>query len=204
MLITVSMRRRRARHRNSSVSRARDRPECASTVMMFLGWDDLEHLHARPNLREAQKMQRGVRMELARFLQRGIGHDHRPHLGELNEQDVPRPAGRRGRQADEALDAGDDSGERRAEFRPSSRWPASGPDSRQSRFVAYCVAWFALVHRAFRVIDTANYAAIEPARGSDSSSPTVRSGCRRSSRTVAQPILRRWCARIAKSRTVVM
>ena len=27
-------------------------------------------------------------MELARFPQRGIGHDHRPHLGELNEQDV--------------------------------------------------------------------------------------------------------------------
>ena len=76
------------------------------------GRDDLEHLHARPNLREAQKVQRGVRMELARFPERGIGHDHRPHLGELNEQDVPRPADRRGRQADEALDAGDDGEEK--------------------------------------------------------------------------------------------
>ena len=36
-----------------------------------------------------------------------------------------------------------------------------------------------------------DYAAIEPGRGSDSSSLTVRSGCRASSRTVAQPILRR-------------
>jgi hypothetical protein len=35
------------------------------------------------------------------------------------------------------------------------------------------------------------YAAIESGPGSDSSSLTVRSGCRASSRTVAQPILRR-------------
>jgi hypothetical protein len=41
MLITVSMRRRRARHRKRSVSRASDRPECESTVMMFRR-DDLE------------------------------------------------------------------------------------------------------------------------------------------------------------------
>ena len=34
-----------------------------------------------------------------------------------------------------------------------------------------------------------NYAAMERGRGSDSSSLTVRSGCRASSRTVAQPIL---------------
>ena len=63
-------------------------------------------------MREAQKVQRGVRMELARLPQRGIGHDHRPHLGELNEQDVPRPADRRGRQADEVLYAGDESEEK--------------------------------------------------------------------------------------------
>ena len=36
-----------------------------------------------------------------------------------------------------------------------------------------------------------DYAASEPGRGSDSTSLTVRSGCRASSRTVAQPILRR-------------
>ena len=77
-----------------------------------LGRDDLEHLHARANLREAQKVQRRVRMELARLPQRGIGHDHRPHLGELNEQDVPRPAGGRGGQADQALDAADDREEK--------------------------------------------------------------------------------------------
>ena len=77
-----------------------------------LGWDDFEDLHARPNLREAQKVQRGVRIELARFPERGIGHDHRPHLGELNEQDVPRPANRRGRQSDEALDAVDEGEEK--------------------------------------------------------------------------------------------
>jgi hypothetical protein len=37
----------------------------------------------------------------------------------------------------------------------------------------------------------AAYAALEPGRGSDSSSLTVRSGCRASSRTVGQPIPRR-------------
>ena len=77
-----------------------------------LGWDDLEDLHARPDLREAEKVQRGVRIELARFPERGIGDDHRPHLGELNEQDVPRPAGRRSGQSDEALDAADDGEEK--------------------------------------------------------------------------------------------
>ena len=82
-----------------------------------LGWDDLEDLHARPDLREAEKVQRGVRMELARFPERGIGHDHRPHLGELNEQDVPRPADRRSGQSDEALDAADD-GEEKSERDP--------------------------------------------------------------------------------------
>ena len=82
-----------------------------------LGRDDVEDLHARPNLREAQKVQRGVRIELARFRERGIRHDHRPHLGELNEQDVPRPANRRRGQSDQALEAVDD-GEEKHEWDP--------------------------------------------------------------------------------------
>src|SRR4029450_11962263 len=77
-------------------------------------WDDLEHLHARPNLLEAEKVQGGVWIELAHFPERGVGHDHRPHLGQLNEQDVPRPAGWRGSEADEALDAGE-GGEQKCE-----------------------------------------------------------------------------------------
>src|SRR6187401_1805828 len=119
------------------------------------GRDDVEHLHARPNLLEAEEVQRRVRIELARFPERGVGHDHRPHLGELNEQDVPRPAGRRSSQSDEALDAGDD-GEQKDERdsdpvvdRPHQVWSQVSLASREY------------------------YAATAPGRRSDSSSPTV-------------------------------
>ena len=44
--------------------------------------------------REAEEVERGIRKELARFPERGIGDDHRPHFGELNEQNVARRAGR--------------------------------------------------------------------------------------------------------------
>ena len=115
MLITVSMRRRRARpqepQRVARERRAGPRVEGDDV----LGRDDLQDLHARPDLREAEEVQRGVRIELARLPERGIGHDHRPHLGELNEQDVPRPADRRRGQPDQALDAvdeGEEPGER--------------------------------------------------------------------------------------------
>ena len=92
------------------------------------------------------------------------------------------PAGEVG-QPDQALDAADD-GEEKRERDPDP--VVDGPH--QVRIQGS--------HR--------DYAAIEPGRGSDSSSLTVRSGCRASSRTVAQPILRRYSARNAKRRTVVM
>ena len=132
--------------------------------------DDAEHLDARPNSSEAQKVQRRVWIELARFPQRRVGHDHRPHLGELNEQDVPRPAGRRGSQADEAQDAGDD-GEQK--YERDSDPVVDRPHQVRSQS--------SLVSKEY-------YAATALVRRSDSSSLTVRSGCRASPQTVAQPI----------------
>ena len=115
MLITVSIPRRRARPRKPQRVARQRQPGLRVKGDDVLGRDDVQHLHARPDLREAQEVQRGVRIELARLPERGIGHDHRPHLGELDEQDVPRPADRRRGQPDEALDAvdeGEEPGER--------------------------------------------------------------------------------------------
>jgi hypothetical protein len=101
-------------------------------------------------------VQRGVRMELARFPEGGIGHDHRPHLGELNEQDVSRPADRKSGQSDEALDAVDD-GEEKSERDPDPVVDRPHQVRIQGSLVSKgtVVASSALVHRAFRMIDTA-------------------------------------------------
>ena len=102
-----------------------------------LGRDDVEHLDARSNLREAQEVQRGIRIELARLSERGVGHHHRPHLGELNEQDVARPTVGRGGESHESLDA-----ERHRE-EPRKRDPdpeVDGPHEIriQGRFAPFC------------------------------------------------------------------
>ena len=64
----------------------------------------VEHLNARTNFVEAEEVERGIRKELARFPDRGVRDHHRPHLGELNEEDVARCADGRSGEPKDTLD----------------------------------------------------------------------------------------------------
>ena len=96
---------RRARHGKASVSRASDPTERASIVMMFSGAmiSSISTL-ARICVKQ-RKCSVASGKQLARFSERRVGHDHRPHLGELDEQDVARPTGGRAGESEQALDA---------------------------------------------------------------------------------------------------
>ena len=80
---------------------------------MFSEGYDVEHLNARTNFVEAEEVERGIRKELARFPERRIRDDHRPHLGELNEENVARCADGRSGESQDTLKPADESEEER-------------------------------------------------------------------------------------------